>query len=109
MAKIEFFKSFLYNNDKLVTFDDDKINLFVKKVDDLQDKRVLEYDGTKQLLFWSLKHTKDEDNAIMLDNYYLKPKDKNIKPYLNISFLQEKVNLYNFGSNDPKKKMYEHI
>jgi hypothetical protein len=45
----------------------------------------------------------------MLDDPLLKPsKDKKIKPYLNISFMQEKVNWYKFDKLHPDR-MYEHI
>ena len=93
---------------KLVTFDDDKINLTVKKLD-LDEEGALDYNGSHQLFFWSLKNTQGGNSPIFLDNEYLKPSDKSIKPYINVGFLQEKVNWYNFESTDPSKKMYEHI
>jgi hypothetical protein len=39
---------------KMIWYDDDKTNLTVAKID-LDEAGSLKYDGTNQLLFWSLK------------------------------------------------------
>ena len=94
----------------LITHDDDKINLTVKKLDlDDPDIEPMKYAGKDQLLFWSLKDTKDGPYPLFLNDPRLNfSKDKKTRPYLNISFIQEKVDWHKYDEKD-HSKMYEHI
>ena len=83
---------------KLVTFDDDKINLTIRKLD-LNEEGPIEYKGNDPMLFWTMKYTKNGHHVLMLDDEYLKPSDPKKKPYLNINFYQEKVDWNKYDSN----------
>ena len=72
---------------KLILYKGDTINLTIKKLN-LDEVEALKYDGTNQLLFWSLKDTSKGNRPVYLDDPRLKPnKSKKIRPYLNISFI----------------------
>ena len=93
---------------KLVTFDDDKINLTIRKLD-LNEEGPIEYKGNDPMLFWTMKYTKNGHHVLMLDDEYLKPSDPKKKPYLNINFYQEKVDWNKYDSNavNPRQNMYD--
>ena len=96
---------FLISNiHKLITYDDDTINTTKKKID-LTEAGALKYDGKKQLYFWVLSNTAGgPEKSVYLHDEQLKPKDPAVdKAYLDVEFIQERVNWHNRESKDPEK------
>lgn len=72
---------------KLITLKGDILSTNVVKVD-LDKDGVLDYNQNKQLVFWVLKHTKNGNNPLWLnDSHVVINKQKNYKPFLKIGFL----------------------
>ena len=76
---------------KMIFYEGDSVSLSIKKID-LDDAGQIKYDGSDVLLFWSLRDTSQGNSPLFLDDPRINPNpEKKLRPYVNISFIQEKV------------------
>ena len=64
---------------------------------DLDEEGSIKHDQKSLFIFWAIRNTKGGNKGLFLNDEHLQPKDPSkVKPYLEIEFLQEKIDWFKF-------------